>query len=478
MSKILLFTLVILIATCTCSDGQEVTAPPLTLSPRDTLLTDCAERIVVQAVHLSGNRRTKASVILREMSVSPGQSVCRDSLQYLLHENYLRLYNLNLFTDIRVSTQDSGEGAVNIEVALKEQWFLIPQADVQLADRNFNVWWKEQHHDLGRINLGLYLVHKNVSGNLDRLSVSTHVGYTQQLTVSYLRPYIDHKQKQGLGFAAGYSRSREIAYTTAGNKLLFARNNNDFLYANFFISASWIYRQAYRSRHILGLSYNDYKVGDTVRLLRPDFFARNAQSLQFAELNYRFEYNGTDNWNYPRRGVKIVGWTAFRKGFSGMGVQSITGLELGFFKKLCNRWYSSAVFRGRSTFTDQPAYFFQSALGYKTNVVRGYEYYVIQADHFALGRFSLKYEAVRRQFHRLPFRYLPELPLWIYPKIFADVGYGVNGKDRYGNNLSNMLLYSVGIGLDIITAYDLKLRIEFALNHLGENGIYLHANSE
>jgi hypothetical protein len=70
------------------------------------------------------------------------------------------------------------------------------------------------------------------------------------------------------------------------------------------------------------------------------------------------------------------------------------------------------------------------------------------------------------------------LPLWIYPKIFADVGYGVIGKDRYGNSLSNTLLYSVGIGLDIITAYDLKLRIEFALNHLGENGIYLHANSE
>jgi hypothetical protein len=120
----------------------------------------------------------------------------------------------------------------------------------------------------------------------------------------------------------------------------------------------------------------------------------------------------------------------------------------------------------------------QAALGYKSNSVRGYEYYVVEANHFAIGRVSLKYEALRRQFHQLPFRYLPELPLWLYPKIFVDAGYAVNNKPLLSNTLANTFLYSIGCGFDVITAYDLKLRIEFAYNHLGENGVYLHANSE
>ena len=99
---------------------------------------------------------------------------------------------------------------------------------------------------------------------------------------------------------------------------------------------------------------------------------------------------------------------------------------------------------GKSTINEDQPYFTQRSFGYNNDYVRGYEYYVVEGNHFAIGRLSLKYEAVRRQFHKLPFRYLPELPLWLYPKVFFDLGYASNNRVVNNNSLSNTLLYSVG----------------------------------
>jgi hypothetical protein len=43
-----------------------------------------------------------------------------------------------------------------------------------------------------------------------------------------------------------------------------------------------------------------------------------------------------------------------------------------------------------------------------------------------------------------------------------------------GNNLNNKLLWSTGLGLDLLSYYDQVYRLEFTYNSLGEAGIYLH----
>jgi outer membrane protein assembly factor BamA len=438
----------------------------------------CSEKKSIMHIFFEGNNKTNKSVLLREMNIHEGDSICVDSLDAYLHTNYLRLYNLNIFSSIHFKTENTDNQCINIYVQLKEQWLLIPQADIQLADRNINVWWTEQQHSLSRVNVGLYVQQKNLSGHLDNLSVTAHLGYTQQFTTAYSRPYIDQKQKQGISAAIGYSRSKELAYTTLENKLQFVHHDNDFLFSSLFLNASYMYRSAYRTRHIISAGFNRYTIGDTINTLNPHFFENNSLRLSYIELGYRYEYNGVDNWNYPRNGIKMVASVASRWGIEGMHYQAIGALEFGFFKQLHNRWYGTFIFRGKTTLPQAKSYFLQSAMGYKSNSVRGYEYYVVDAAQFGIGRISIKYEALRKHIQKLPFRYLPELPVWIYPKVFFDAGYAQNNFVAHQNGLSNTLLYSIGLGVDIITAYDLKLRIEFALNHLGENGLYLHANSE
>jgi outer membrane protein assembly factor BamA len=458
--------------------AQDKSEQILTILPNTQHIVCGKDSLFIDAINISGNKHTKTSIIYRELSCQTGLVICRDSLPSILHLNYQRLYNLNIFTDIKIRPRFVDSFNVIIDITVKEQWFIIPQADIQLADRNINVWWYEQNHALDRVNLGLYLQHKNLTGSLDNLSLNIHAGYTQQLTIAYALPYIDKKQKQGIGFSANISRSRELAYTTDSNKLLFARDDKNFITQQFDITATYVYRPAYRSRHYVQLGYHYYSVADTLRKLNSDYFANNSLHLKMLELGYRYELNRVDNWNYPRRGLKLIASAAGRFGIEGMDFQTIAGLELGLFKQIKDRWFAAFVFRGRTTLTDQQPYYLQAAMGYKMNYVRGYEYYVVDAYHFGIARLDLKYELVRWQYHKLPFRYLPELPLWIYPKVFIDAGYAANPDNSRNSFLANRLLFSYGVGVDIITAYDLKLRIEFAVNHLHQNGLYLHANSE
>jgi hypothetical protein len=53
----------------------------------------------------------------------------------------------------------------------------------------------------------------------------------------------------------------------------------------------------------------------------------------------------------------------------------------------------------------------------------------------------------------------------------------VYAKEKYANNLNNTFLYTGGVGIDILTFYDLNIRIEYSFNQLNKNGLFLHTKS-
>ena len=42
------------------------------------------------------------------------------------------------------------------------------------------------------------------------------------------------------------------------------------------------------------------------------------------------------------------------------------------------------------------------------------------------------------------------------------------------NTLNNKMLFSGGIGIDIVTIYDVSIKLEWSFNQIGQNGLYLH----
>jgi outer membrane protein assembly factor BamA len=461
--------LVLLLCLAFSSMGQDDNAP-VHASP-------CSRSASIHSIVVTGNQKTHTSVILRELNVQPGSSVCLDSLRELELFCRQRIYNLQLFNEVDVHFQPDSAGQLYATIRVKERWFIIPTVNVQFADRNFNTWFVTQHHDLRRAIAGITLTDKNFRGNLETLALTVQEGYIQKIGITYMRPYINKSQKSGLGFSFAYTQGRQAYFATDSNKFAYAGlYSGPVIQRQYEGGISYSYRPAYASRHILQLNYRNLSVGDTILRLNPEYFAGGSTHASFAELFYRYEYNGVDNWNYSLSGYKLVANASIRKGIEGLRFQSFAMVEAGMFHQLAPKWFGSCIFRGRLMLPQDQPYFFRSGLGTQTDYVRGYEYFIIDGGHYGLVRFDLKRELFNsiRYFN---IRYFSAAPIRIYPKIFADAGY-INSPSPGNSFLSNRLLYSVGAGVDIVTIYDIKIRLEYTRNHLNQNGLYLHFNSE
>jgi hypothetical protein len=62
----------------------------------------------------------------------------------------------------------------------------------------------------------------------------------------------------------------------------------------------------------------------------------------------------------------------------------------------------------------------------------------------------------------------------VYVKAYTNEGYVHNPNPSYTNPLNNKMLYSTGLGLDIVMFTDLIFKFEWSFNQLGQNALYLH----
>ncbi len=435
------------------------------------------QRLYVRGVVIEGNNVTQSSVITRELSIGAGSVVVSDSVDGYVLQNRLRLFNLQLFNEVEQEVVAVAADTVDWHIKVRERWYYIPKGVLQFVDRNINAWWANERHDWRRISAGLTVTDKNFRGALEHLSATVQLGYTQRLGLSYLVPYMDRRQRHGVGVMAYSAQSRQTWYETRANKLQFVGDyKGPVLWRHHEAGLFYTYRPGYAYRHVLLASVHDLRVGDTVVRLNADYLTDGAQRARYAELNYRLEYNGVDNWNYSLSGVKLVAQAVARVGWEGLHRQVYVQTEAGYFKHLGGRWYGSAIFRGRLMGPDRQPYYFRNGLGTQTDYVRGYEYYVTDGYSYGLGRVGLKYEAMNASW-RLPFKYLSVMPMRVYPKVFIDAGQ-TRGNAVKDNTLTGSAMYSYGVGVDFVTFYDMKIRVEWAQNHLGQNGVYLHFNSE
>jgi hypothetical protein len=112
-------------------------------------------------------------------------------------------------------------------------------------------------------------------------------------------------------------------------------------------------------------------------------------------------------------------------------------------------------------------------MGYLQDYVRGYEYYVIDGQHFGILRNEVKYCLFKKRFDTGMGDRIDDLPLNVYIKAYYDCGF-VKDDFWYKNNpLNNTYLQGYGVGIDVSTFYDMVARYELTRNALGETKIYI-----
>jgi hypothetical protein len=123
---------------------------------------------------------------------------------------------------------------------------------------------------------------------------------------------------------------------------------------------------------------------------------------------------------------------------------------------------------------DQP-FFNQSLLGYNESFMRGLEYYVVDGVAGGYIRNTIGKEIAAVRFNTgLRSKTYGSIPFRFYLKAYGDAGYIYNKNNIMSNDLNNRLIYSGGVGLDIISIYDIVLRVEYSFNQKGENGLFIH----
>lgn len=434
-------------------------------------------KVQVRSIHFSGNSITKEPIILREMTFREGDSLLVSDVETELEFNKSRILNLQLFSKVEYCINSWDSTGVDIEYIVTEIIYWLPSPIFQLADRNFNVWWVEEHARLNRTNIGIDLVRINFRGRNEKIGTTLQVGYNKYFDLEYVIPYVDRKLRHGVDFLVSYATGREISYLTDENKLRFF-SSEKYPYRIFKAQIGTTYRKGYASIHDLHISYNFIQISDELHDLNPDFLSDQRRKMKYLELYYKYIYNNTDARVYPTQGIELKISAVKRGLLVDKDVnQFFVYTEGAGYQRFSRRVSGSLVFRGRFSFNHRQPYYLDRAMGFRNEYVRGYEYYVIDGSHYAVVRGNLRYKIFDQVISQRLVPIMRFIPFRLYAKIFDDIGYvyHVNPGNSY---LNNRFLNGYGIGLDIVISYYAKFRLEYAFNHLRQKGLFLHGTKE
>ena len=437
-----------------------------------------SQKVYINNIDLIGLKHTKPIVIYRELDLRLGDSINVESLASKIEINEQRILSTGLFNiaDINIQNWDVANSSVDIVIHLQESWYLYPAFIFELADRNFNVWWKEMNRDFSRVNYGLRLDHLNFTGRKDKLKLKYQIGYTKKYEVDYRFPYI--KNDFGLGFNVFFSENKELGYKTEGNKILFKKYpEENVLLKKFRTSLLFTQRINGLANHYLKTEYNYNTVNDKViNELNPSYFPNGDKFIQYLRLEYGYEFNKTLFPIYPEGGYAFT-FIAVKDGV-GFGNFNNASLSLEAQKHFTfsKRLYLSLSAKGKSNLTNNiMPYANNNAIGYGGDYIRGYELYVMDGTRFLWTKSALKFKTVDKVLKLgkfMPLRAMKNFPVRCYLRFSYENGYSYEPTYTTTNNFNNRWLNGYGPAFDILLYNNFLFSVEYNSNHLGERGVF------
>lgn len=432
--------------------------------------------IEISEIILTGFKRTKPYIIQREVPFKKGQFLQKDELEKKLNLCKQQLMNTSLFVDVDVRALRFDSSHVFIDIHVKERWYLFPIPYFKIVSRNFNTWWVEENHSLNRIEYGLKFMQNNFTGRNDNLNMWFISGYTQQFSLRYDNPNIDSKLKHGANIGFGIKRNRELSFMVDSNKQKFYKDRDNFLTNQQYVDLSYTYRPAIRTRHSVRFAYVSMGINDTVLKLNPKFFSSNVTRINYFDASYNYSYINVDYIPYPLKG--FMGDASVYKRFGRYSSFWGLGGRANYSIKLFPTSFLQLQAAGGIKFPFNQPHITNTFMGGADFYMRGLEYYVVEGVAGGILRTTAKNEVlsfnlrnpVRSKTHdKIPFR--------LFLKAYGDLGYSYSENYNY-SRLNNKLLKTWGVGLDIVTFYDVVLRFEYSFNQLGDKGLFFHNQND
>lgn len=438
-----------------------------------------AQKTYVSSISFSGNTTTKNYIIFRELTFKQGDTIIVEQLTQKFEQSRLNLLNTSLFNFVTINHSfiDSLKQKVDVQITLQERWYIWPKPVLEITDRNFNSWWAYQ--DFSRINYGLGVGWQNFTGRMDLVSFMAQLGKSTEFSISYFNPFLDNRKKWGAGLSFLHNNNSEIGVKTENDKLVYMYTGEKLINSNVVeVQLSFQNNTFISNQLILGM-YNSH-FQDTVILVNPYFSYSGANSLTYFNLYYKLKFDFRDIRYYP-----LKGWYSdLEINKSGFGLSFEKPVNIAWIKTtsrvflpISRHWYSGASIMAKISSRAYQPYFFLKGLGYGREFVRGYQYNVVDGQHFLVAKTTLKYALIPEKEIRMKRIDLPKfthLHYAVYLTLFADAGYVWNSQSYDKNVLPETWLTSLGAGMDVVTYYDKVVRFEYTMNKSGKSGIFIH----
>lgn len=452
---------------------------------RGAVVSDTTKKFLqVQRIIIIGNNLTRNTVILRELRLKKGDVVNEAELEKILKRDEQKLFNLHLFNSATIRTIPIDSATIGLLVEVDERWYTFPIPRFQLSDRNFNEWWENYDHDLDRVNYGIKLYQYNIWGRNHTLWLTAQFGFQKVFQIRYRVPFIDKRQKQGLIFDADFIEGKSVPDSTVDHKLDFFKSRR-VLRTTQGVGLTYTYRNNFFVQHRLKYEYRFTTISDTLATLNPNYLGENRRRQQFDAITYEFNSDHRDIIAYPLKGYEFS-LSIQQTGIVLQKDLTRTSASLkfaGFLDLKKNVYLANLSFLYASTPNDLP-YFNYGSMGYDKIFIRGYEIYVIEGPQFFLNKTTLKKRIFYRNIRmgeKWPIERFDHFPFAIYLKTYGDFGYVSNypayNRIAVNNFLTDKLIYGGGFGIDIVTAYDTAIRLEYTFTSLA-NGFFLHLKKE
>lgn len=432
--------------------------------------------VAVGNISILGNHKTKDYIILREFTFRPGDTLSLNALNHGLAETVKNLQRQPLFHFVETEITLHPANTADIEVRVQERWYTWLWPIIDFSDRNFNAWLAAK--DLSRLSYGLFLQQENFRGRLEKLHIMAVAGYQQQLYALYEAPYLNKSKTLGTGLMITTARERETAFRTYKNRQEYFRHTGflrHYTEASLFLK----YRPGVHFTHTLAFEAGFFRFSDTLLALNPDYAATSDSKAFIPVIAYFFKADFRDQRAYPLSGWyadALLEWNGIvpASGFNYLTLRSSARKHL----PLRGRWYLALGAEAKFSAKGLKPWFRNQGLGYNRDYVRGYEYQVIDGDHFWVAKTNLRYAVLPLRILRMGFiraEQFNTIPVSAYLGVFADTGKAWGGYNISNTNtLHGRQLYGAGLGLDVVTYYDKVLRIETSMNREGKTGLFIH----
>lgn len=423
----------------------------------------------IRNITISGNHRTKKTVILRELTVKEQSRIwlsdtCKITTTCKNNLIKTSLFNFVDFLWISIDSQH-----VDVQITLQERWFIIPRFKIKTEEENINAW--AENMNFGHLSAMLSVTDENFRGYREKLTVMGSLGFNQSVGIKYLSPSILGSRTLGAGAEIQFTQNKEVSYGLFDYKPQYYFSHSSPLISSIQLTAMAYFRPTLAIDEMLSITYAHSHFNDTLQWINRTYYPQ--KSMDILRIFSKLKFDFRDNKAYPLHGSyydllaeKIINVSTSVRKIDYMAF-TINGR---WFGKLGSKVYAALGTTLTTSTSSENVFPYSIRIGQSGLELRSFEQVQIPVNTLAIGRSTLKYQLLnknRREIHFLGNPKFAFIHYALYATLFADGAYA--DYQRASNYVQSLTLKSnwlssVGCGLDFSSYYDLVIRTEYSYN--------------